>query len=80
MVKNPNVTIVAIKSGTRDWIRVKAVAYETGILPLKAKVLSLCPILKKHYADENDPNFAVFELTVTSAELSTTLNGVEKLI
>ena len=80
IVKNPNLTIVAIKQGTRDWIRIKTIAYETGILPLKAKVLSLCPILKKHYKDENDDNFAVFELTITSSTLYTTANGVEKLV
>lgn len=79
IVKNSNVTIVAIKPGTRDWIRVKTIAYETGILPIKAKVMQLCPILKKHYQDENDPNFAVFELTVTNAELSTP-QGIEKLV
>ncbi len=65
MKQNKNIQIVALKNGTRNWIRLDGLAYESNDLSLKQKMLEECPILNKRYSSVNDKMFALFKITVT---------------
>jgi len=67
MKDNPHVQIVALKSGTRQWIRVTGKAYETKDIASKWDMLDACPILQKRFVANSD-NYALFRLTEMTAE------------
>lgn len=67
---NPNIQILALKSGTGNWIRVSGIAVETTDLSLKQMMLDECPVLSKHYASSDAPHYVLLEVTVTHAELN----------
>lgn len=52
--------IIALKSGTRDWIRISGVATECFDQTIKQKMLEECPVLSKHYPSTNAPHFNLF--------------------
>ena len=68
--ENPNVQILALKAGTRNWGRVSGIAAETTDLSLKQMMLDECPVLSKHYASADAAHYNLFEITVTNAELN----------
>lgn len=77
--KNSNIQIVALKHGTRKWIRISGNAEECTDVAMKQKMLSDCPILSKHYSAPTDAHFCIFRVKVTEAYI-TTDEGREFLI
>lgn len=69
MKENPRVQIVALKNGTRDWIRVDGVASECGSLEKKARMLEDCSNLRKHHASAEDETFHLIRIRVTKSVL-----------
>ena len=66
---NQNVQLVALKAGTRSWVRVSGIAEECFDLGIKAQVLKDCPNLLKYHATADDPTFHAFRITVENTEL-----------
>ena len=62
LCENSNIQIVALKNGTRDWIRISGNAFETEDFHIKKMMLKACPILLNRFPTFDNPNFAVFEL------------------
>ncbi len=73
--KNGSVQLVALKHGTRDWVRVSGIAEECDSLQKKEQMLKDCPNLLKYHASADDAAFHIFRITVTRAELHT-IDGV----
>ena len=65
----PNVQIVALKPGTRSWMRVAGTAEECKEPAVKQKMLDTCPALRKHFPTADAPHFAVFRIDVLDAQL-----------
>jgi len=68
--RNQVIQIVALKSGTRDWIRVNGKAVEINDLGIKQKMLETCPTLLKRFDSKECEYFALFKLS----EIESTLN------
>lgn len=79
MKQNSNIQIVALKHGTREWIRISGSAEECSDIAMKQKMLDVCPILSKHYSAPTDAHFCIFQIKVTEACI-TTDEGKEFLI
>lgn len=45
LINNSHIQIVALKPGTRDWIRIDGKAVETHDLNIKQAMLDACPVL-----------------------------------
>lgn len=67
--EHPQMQIIALKDGTRDWIRINGIAKECIDLDIKQKMLEDCPNLTKHFPTPNTPHFAVFEIKVVNSNL-----------
>lgn len=65
---NGNVQLLALKPGTRSWVRITGVSKECESLETKDRMLKECPVLKKHYYAANDPNYNVFKIKVMNVE------------
>ena len=68
--ENASIQILALKPGTRNWIRLSGIAVETTDLLLKQMMLDECPVLSKHYASADAPHYVLLEVAVTHAELN----------
>lgn len=68
--KNGNMQILAMKEGTRSWLRVTGVAEECTDLQVKETMMDKCPVLEKHYTSASDPKLAVFRIRVRNTEIS----------
>ena len=66
----PNVQLVALKPGTRVWIRVTGTATECTDVAVKQKILDTCPLLTHHFPSPNAPHFAVFRISVLDAQMN----------
>lgn len=75
MKQNSNIQIVALKHGTRKWIRISGNAEECTDVAMKQD----CPILSKHYSAPTDAHFCIFRVRVTEAYI-TTDEGKEFLV
>lgn len=75
----PSVQIVALKHGTRNWIRISGKASLCNNLDIKQNMLSACPVLTKHYKSATDEKFAMFEIKPCSIDYHGE-NGLEKLL
>lgn len=71
LCENSNIQIVALKGGTRDWIRINGNAIEVRDLHIKQAMLQACPVLVKRYSSYDDPAFALFEIQNMHAVLNT---------
>ena len=71
MKSNPNIQIVALKGGTREWLRLNGRAVETHDPALKRTMLAECPALVKRFGSEHCPSFALFEIETVQARLYT---------
>ncbi len=71
------IQIVALKNGTRDWIRVSGIAEEVGDPAIKQAMLNECPVLRKHFSESTHPEYAVFKIATTSSMLNTRGEFVE---
>ena len=61
--------IIALKSGTRNWVRINGIAEECVDLDIKQKMLEDCPNLTEHFPTPDAPHFAVFKIKVVSSNL-----------
>lgn len=68
--QNSSVQIVALKSGTRDWIRIDANAIKIDNLKIKQKLFEENAILKKHFSSAEDDNFALFKVANKEAYIN----------
>lgn len=60
--------ILALKPGTRQWIRVNGIAEECNEVFIKRKMLEECPVLSKHYASAEAEHYNVFRISVDNCE------------
>lgn len=65
---NGSVQIVALKAGTRDWVRVSGYAEECFEPDIKAKMLIDCPNLLKYHAAADDPTFHAFRIRIENVD------------
>lgn len=64
----PKIQILALKYGTRDWVRLTGIAEECLDLSRKKNMLEECPGLRKHFPEADAPHFAVFRLQTLKVE------------
>lgn len=62
MKKNPSVQLLALKAGTRNWIRMSGRAFEESSMQIKGLMLEKCPALEKHFPSAETAGYAVFRL------------------
>ena len=67
--QHPQMQIIALKAGTRNWIRINGIADECVDLDIKQKMLEDCPNLTKHFPTPDTPHFAVFKIKVVDSNL-----------
>ena len=66
LMASPKAELLALKAGTREWIRIDgeiAVSHAK-----KERMLADCPNLLKHHKTADDPAFCLLEMTVARAE------------
>ncbi len=66
----PKIQILALKNGTRSWIRINGEAEECCDLFIKQKMLEECPVLTKHFPTVDTPHYSVFKIRVEQVELN----------
>lgn len=66
--ENGNMQILALKPGTREWVRVTGIAEECDSLEIKERMLVECPVLTKHYPSADTPHYNVFKIRVVEVE------------
>lgn len=69
MISNPNIQIIALKNGTRSWIRIAGEAEECTDITVKQKMLHECPVLANHFPTADAPHFSVFKIKVRHTEI-----------
>ena len=67
LCNNSNIQIVALKEGTRNWIRINGTAKEVYDFDIKQIMLDTCPILKKRFDDNKSSLFALFKISNINA-------------
>ena len=75
---NSAIQIVALKNGTREWIRISGKAVEVNDFKIKQAMLNACPVLIKHFNTNACPYFALFKITEMHVLLNTD-NGIIEL-
>lgn len=68
LTEHNKVQIVAIKNGTRDWVRVSGVANECIDLNIKQRMLDECPSLKRYFSSADAPHYKLFQIEITNSE------------
>lgn len=61
---HPQMQIIALKSGTREWIRINGMAEECRDFDIKARMLEECPSLKKHFSTPQALHYVVFKIKI----------------
>lgn len=65
---HPRMQILALKNGTRNWVRIDGMAEECVELSVKQQMLLECPGLLKRFPSPDAPYFAVFRIKVLNAD------------
>jgi len=60
--ENQSIQIVALKAGTRDWIRIDGKAIEEHDLNTKQEMLNACPVLTRRFDSSSCESFALFKV------------------
>lgn len=68
--EHENMQIIALKPGTRDWIRVNGIARECRDQVVKQRMFDECPAVRKHYASADAPHYTVFQVRVLNSEFN----------
>lgn len=68
ITKNGNIQIIAIKHGTRNWLRITGCATICNDITIKEKMFKTCPKLKKHFSSASSENFILFKVKVLKTE------------
>ena len=63
-----HVQLLAMKPGTRSWLRVTGVAQECFDLAVKARMLEQCPNLRKYHTSADEAHYNVFRVQVQDTE------------
>ncbi len=66
--ENPKMQLLALKNGTREWMRVTGIATECEDMTIKEKMLIECPVLTKHYPTADTPHYNIFKVSVLHTE------------
>lgn len=74
---NPHVQIIALKSGTRHWIRISGLARECVDIRMKERMLKECPVLMKHFDTPGDERFALLKMEIENARLNLDTEVIE---
>lgn len=69
LIANPAIQIVALKAGTRDWIRINGKAAEVHDLGVKQAMLDAYPRLLRHFDTKKSATFALFKVLEMEAWL-----------
>lgn len=69
--ENPAMQIVALKPGTREWLRLSGRARECREGAVREAMLKTCPALKSHFASAADEGFVLFAIDQPQAFLNT---------
>lgn len=77
MKANPQIQIVALKGGSREWLRLSGRAVEESAPALKRAMLAECPALLKRFDSETCPSFALFRIEDQKAALHTDAETIE---
>ena len=72
LISNNMLQIVALKTGTQDWIRIDGKAVETHDLDIKQAMLDACPGLAKRFKKDSE-QFALFKIMEMSSAIN--VNG-----
>ena len=75
--QNQSIQIVALRVGTRDWIRIDGKAIEEHDLKIKQKMLDVCPVLRKRFDSNSCEYFAIFKVTEMVSMLYTSDGVIE---
>lgn len=78
LISNPAIQIVALMSGTRDWIRINGKAIEVKDLHIKQAMLDSCPVLLSRFDSCECEYYALFKISEMESEMSTD-SGTVKL-
>jgi len=78
LINNNSIQIIALKTGTREWIRIDGKAVEVHDLKIKQKMLDVCPILIKRFTSKDCEFFALFKVSEMNSSLFTN-DGIIKL-
>lgn len=65
---NSNMQIIALKNGTRNWVRIDGEAEECLEISIKQKMLEECPALIKHFPTADTPHYSVFKIRIKQIE------------
>ncbi len=65
---NSHVQLIAKKEHSRAWLRVTGVAEECSSVPMKARMMEECPVLKTRFASAESEHFLLFKITVINSE------------
>ena len=79
VLQNPHCSIIALKSGSREWLRLKGLVKECTDLAIKQHMMDEYPILSKHFPSADCDYFALLEITVQTAAINSDA-GVEQLL
>jgi len=69
LMANPNIQIVSLNGGTKQWIRISGKAEEVFDDDTKQAMLTACPPLIKNFPSKECPQFAVFKIAEMEAYL-----------
>lgn len=67
---NTNMQILALKPGTRSWLRIDGVAEECKDMAIKEKMLEECPCLLRHFPVATAMHYVVFKIKVIECKWS----------
>ncbi len=65
---NGNIQILAMKPGTREWLRTTGKTEECDSLDMKQRMMDDSPILKRHYPSADDEHYLLFRVKVLNSE------------
>ena len=68
LAEHNKVQIVALRNGTRDWVRVSGIATECVDPTIKQRMLEECPVLTKHFSSADAPHYSLFQIEIVNSE------------
>ena len=77
ILTNPNIQIVGLKEGTRDWIRLSGKAVEVEDKTLKQAMLDRNPVLQSRFKKETE-EFALFIVMQQHTQFHSPQGTIEK--
>ena len=61
---HPQMQIIALKAGTREWVRINGMAEETRDMEIKARMLEEWPSLTRHFSSPEAMHYVVFKIKI----------------